>query len=693
MKRPSLLLRSSASSLLGLGLAFGLALGVAPESAHAVGTRTFDLDSLDDLTGGDLANVAIDSHGQIRAGFDLGKLPVIEAQTAWGSVLLPDGSILIGTGNEGKIIRIANGQSSVAATTGEMAVSSLAIAWNGDVIAGTFPKGRLFKLPKGAGKAEAAKPFGTGLEGVEYIWALAFDAKSKSLYAATGPEGKVLRIDEQGKAQVFYDADDAHITSLAVAPDGTVYAGTSGKALLFAINGPGRASVVYDFDADDVSAIAVGKDGTVWATANKYSGSFSLPSKGSSGVAGPSASRPSKAGEGVLYRFKGGTSEEMISDKKTHFQSLSLDDAGAAYVGTGAEGRVYTVDDNHLTRLVADTDSRQIGSLVVAGKRRYLVGSDPVAFYEIKGEGGTEAIWTSKVLDAGMRATFGNLTWRSTGTVELSTRSGSTLEPDTSWSPWSAGLTAPGKVKSPQGRYVQTRARFAKDAKAVVSEIHLSFVTDNARAIVTGITAESKAQKKASLATGMVSSGGKAPKPSSSVSLKWDVENPDKDDLRYRVSYRLEGQSAWRDLIKPSEVFTSMSTEWDTTSLPEGLYRVKVEATDELVNPPDRVTRHSLESNTVLVDNTPPVFKSLSLTGRKLSGEVQDGLGPIARIEIAIAGTDDWRPIFPTDLVFDDPSEKFEADVSSIVPPGSRLIGIRAYDQAGNAVSKELEAK
>jgi hypothetical protein len=111
------------------------------------------------------------------------------------------------------------------------------------------------------------------------------------------------------------------------------------------------------------------------------------------------------------------------------------------------------------------------------------------------------------------------------------------------------------------------------------------------------------------------------------------------------------------------------------------------------VNPPDRVTRHSLESNTVLVDNTPPVFKSLSLNGRKLSGEVQDGLGPIARIEIAIAGTDDWRPIFPTDLVFDDPSEKFEADVSSIVPPGSRLIGIRAYDQAGNAVSKELEAK
>jgi hypothetical protein len=675
------------------GLALSATLALAPSSALAVGTRSFDLDSLDDLSGGDLTNVAIDSHGAIRAGFELGKVGITEAQSAWGSVLLPDGSVLIGTGNEGKILRVSNSQVSVAATTGEMAVTSLAVAWNGDVIAGSFPKGRLFKLPKGEGKGGQAAAFGTGLEGVEYIWALAFDPKSKSLYAATGPEGKVLRIDEQGRAQVHFDAEDAHIVSLAVAPDGTVYAGTSGKAMLFEISGPGRAKVLYDFDADDVSAIAVAKDGTVWATANKYSGSFSLPGKGSGGIAGPSASRPSKPGEGVLVRFKNGTPEEMMSDKKTHYQSLALDDAGVPYVGTGAEGRVYTVDDNHLTRLVADTDSRQVGSLLMAGKRRYLVGSDPVAFRDIKGEGGSEAVWTSKVLDAGMRASFGNLTWRGAGSVEISTRSGSTQEPDASWSSWTVLGTAPGKVKSPPGRYVQMRARFAKDPKAFVNELHLAFVTDNARAIVSSISAESKVQKRGSLSTGMVSSGGKAPKPSSTVSLKWDVENPDKDELRYRISYRLEGQTTWRDALKPAEIFTGTSYEWDTSALPEGLYRVRVEATDELVNPPDRVTRHSLESSTVLVDNTPPVFKSISLSGRKLSGEVQDGLGPISRIEVSIAGTDDWRPIFPTDLVFDDPSEKFDTDLSSLVPPGSKLIAVRAYDQAGNSVSKELEAK
>ena len=48
-------------------------------------------------------------------------------------------------------------------------------------------------------------------------------------------------------------------------------------------------------------------------------------------------------------------------------------------------------------------------------------------------------------------------------------------------------------------------------------------------------------------------------------------------------------------------------------------------ASDELANPPNRVTRHSLESGAVLIDNTPPVFsKALAMNGRVLTGEVTD---------------------------------------------------------------------
>ena len=190
-----------------------------------------------------------------------------------------------------------------------------------------------------------------------------------------------------------------------------------------------------------------------------------------------------------------------------------------------------------------------------------------------------------------------------------------------------------------------------------------------------------------------IASGGKIAKPSSTVKVKWEVENPDKDELRFRVVYRKEGQALWRDALKPGDVYTKSDLDWETTALPEGTYRVRVEATDEIANPPDRVTRHVLESGPILVDNTPPLFRALTLNGRRLTGEVFDGLGPIARIEMAVAGTDDWRPLSPTDGIFDDASERFEVDVSSIVPAGNWIVAVRAYDAGGNSVSKELEAR
>ena len=118
-----------------------------------------------------------------------------------------------------------------------------------------------------------------------------------------------------------------------------------------------------------------------------------------------------------------------------------------------------------------------------------------------------------------------------------------------------------------------------------------------------------------------------------------------------------------------------------------------VEATDELANPPDRVTRHALESGTILVDNTPPVFRALDLKGRRLTGEVVDGVGPISRIEVSVAGSDEWRPIFPRDGIFDQPAEAFDTDISSVVPPGAAIVAVRAYDTAGNMVSRDIEAR
>ena len=685
--------RALAAFVAAVSLAAGVSL-LAAGPAAAVGTRSFLLTSLDDFKGGDLTGVSVDSSGNVRAGLNLGSLPIPEASSVWSSALLGDGTVLLGTGSEGKIFRVGGGKAELAATTGQMAVSSMAVAWNGEVIAGTFPEGKLFKVPAGqkGGSAEQL----LALPGAEDVWSLAYDAKNKVLYAATGPKGELFRIDQAGKAQVYYKSDDAHLVSVAVAEDGTVYAGSNGKALLYKITGPGRATVLYDFDADDVKAIAVApanQGGAVYAIANKYNEGFVSPKRNKTGTPGPQPAKAGKPGKGLLMRFaREGIAEQMLEDDESHYTSLTLGDDGMPFVGTGAEGRLYTVDENHLERLVADTEERQIGAVMMAGKRRYVVGSDPVVFHEVKGVGGADAVWTSKVLDAGLRASFGRLTWRSTTPIELSTRTGNTATPDTTWSGWTPPLTAPGVPRATPARYTQIRARWSRDPAAALRDVGLYFVTDNARTIITSIEASQRSSGK-TLKQGVQASGGELTRPTSTVKITWKVDNADQDEMRYRLFYRLDNEATWRPMQKPSDKLTRADYEWDTSSLPEGTYRIMVEASDELANPPDRVQKHSLISGAILVDNTPPVFKSLDLKGRRLVGEVVDGVGPIARLEVSIAGTDEWRPLFPRDGVFDEAAEPFDADISALVPPGSHLVAVRAYDAAGNVVSRNVEAR
>jgi hypothetical protein len=432
--------------------------------AHAVGTRHFLLDKGGDFKGGDLKGVAIDSAGKVRAGLNLTLTPIADGQSIWSVLQQRDGSLLVGTGNEGKLVRVTGGTATVAADTKSMAVTSLVEGAGGAVLVGTLPDGRVMKFEHGR-VSDWAK-----LKGAEHVWQVAYDAKAQVAYAATGPEGKLFRITQNGDAQVYFDAEEQQLMSVALAPDGSVYVGASDKAKLYHVTGPGRASVLYDFGRTEVRAIAVSRSGDVYAIANEIKQSSQLPARQSksadSAPAGPqSAGTPSK-GKGTLYKFTSdGRPDQLLDDSDEHYTSLTIGDDGRPYVGTGVEGRVYSVDESHNSVLVADVDERQVTALLLSGKQQFVAGSDPAVLHNVKGVGGPDAVWTSKVLDSGIRARFGRMEWQSTGTISISTRSGNTKEPDDTWSPWSRELEAAGKVDSPPARYLQVRARFAKDPR------------------------------------------------------------------------------------------------------------------------------------------------------------------------------------------------------------------------------------
>ena len=677
-----------------------LALALAARDAGAVGTRTFELDSMDELSGGDLQGASVGSDGVVRAGWTLGNvpLPADAGTTSTCAATLPDGSVVLGTGpaSGGKIVRVAADQASVYADTKESAVSALAVDKAGNVYAATTSD-KIYKVRQGHADVFATLKDTTG------VFALAVDAKTGALFAGTGgSEGRVVRIDPSGASSVYFQTDDPFVVSLAIGDDGVVYAGTSGKGLLYKVAAVGRASVLYDFPGDDahtvdVHALALGADHAVWAIANETAGSSSSePSESSSrrntggrNPPGPSAPVRSKPGKGALWRFDSrGRPERLMHHDDFHYVSLAVDERGAPFVGTGAEGRVYTVDEAHSVSLVADTDERQIGALSVSGTTRFAVGSDPAVFHRVLSVGGPNAVWTSKPLDAAIRARYGHLGWRAAGSVEVQTRTGETQTPDPTWSAWSNPIAEGAATPSPSGRFFQIRARL-RDASATIADISIPYVTENLRAIVTEVTAR---QRGSSRVGKDGASGGEPAKHDSVVHVTWRVDNPDSDELRYRVAFRQDGQPRWVEATRTDEVLTKAELDWDTSSLPEGRYRVRVEASDEISNPPGDGTRHALETPPVLVDNTPPVFRALTAQGRRLHAEVVDGLGPVVRVEVAIDGKVEWRPLGPIDGIFDTADETVDADLSSLFPPGppaTHVVAVRAYDAAGNSAVRE----
>lgn len=679
-----------ASARTTLAVSLLLASVLSARDAGAVGTRTFVLDSLEKMSGGDLKGVAVSSDGTVRTGFTLGSAPVTDATSIFSALALADGSTLLGTSPNGKVYRAVGDAITLFADTGTLAVTSIVQAKNGSVYASTMPDGKIFKLAQGKAEVFATLPDASN------IWALTLDKNRTGLFAATGPEGKVFHVEANGSSSVYFRSTESNLVSLALADNGDLYAGSSGKGQLYKITGPGRATVIGDMPGDEVKALAIGKGNVLWAISNEYTEPPEPPKRSPAATRappGPSTPPKAKPGKGQLHRFDAqGRSERMMKHDDTHYLSLTLDEQGNPYIGTGAEGRVYTVDDAHTVTMVADTDERQVGALFVRGGKGFVATSDPPVFRRILGRGGPDAVWTSKVLDATLRARFGTLSWRSTGAVEMSVRTGGTGVPDATWSGWSNPITAPTQINQ-SARYVQVRARFSRDPNAQLSEVTIPFVTDNVRPVITEVSANPKAGPTKEPAKEIPASGAEPPKRDSVVKVTWKVDNPDSDPLRYRVAFKREGQTQWRDALKQDDIHTKPELDWETAALPEGKYRVRVEASDEPANPPDQVLKHALESETVLVDNTPPRIETLTLVARRLRVRAVDGTSPIARVEIAVDGKPEWKPLAPADGVFDTIDESVDTDVSTVVPPGAHIVVVRVFDASGNSVSRDVEAK
>ena len=648
-------------------------------AAHAITTRQFKLDSAGVLSDGKLEGTAVLSSGAVVPSVGTRRIALENVAVARSLLPRGDGTALIGSGNDGKIWKLSGDSTSVFAETKEALVSALAAAPDGTVYAGTLPKGRIFAIDRQGKIKQFAQP-----DGAEHIWALAYDSKRGVLFAGTGPQGKVFAIDKQGKAEEYYSGGQAHVMTLALAaPGGALYAGTADDALLLRIDGPGRADVVYDFEGNEVTAIAL-RDGRLAVAANQFP---RAPQKKpadakkdddkSEDKTEASKDAP-KPGTGELWVVEAsGQARKLWTSTEGHITTVQWAEQERVYAATGKGGRIYRVEQDGTSALWIDVEERQVLDMDLTGKDPLFVTGDAGAVYRVLPGPASEALWTSKVLDARFLSRWGALHWRGEGKLSLQTRSGNTDKPDDRWSEWSSVLSAPGPIRSPAGRFLQLRARLDARAPSILYAVTAYYLPGNQPTSLKDISVKTTPQK-----------GGSDEAPSTLYRVEWKIDNPDEDKLRYRLYQRPEGRKDYRPILRESEILTRTSYDWNTDGIPDGYYRVRIDASDELDNPARSALVQRAESEPFLLDNHPPHIEGLRFERGKLLGVALDTLGPISSLELAI-DAQDFVPFYPQDDLFDTAREPFELELKDLTK-GRHALAVRTRDARANATTAEI---
>jgi outer membrane protein assembly factor BamB len=689
-------------------LALSATLTLTAATASAAATKNFRQTTAKDFEEGEATASMVLPTGDVVPGMKSTAIS-LDAAFVWCGVLSPDGkTAYFGTGDQGRIYAVdtsaTGGKARLVATLAAAWVTALAVRPDGSLIAGTTPGGRVYTVDPKAGKSRVFSTLSA-----EHVWALTYDAKTATVYAGMGGPGKIAAIDSTGRARAVWDSGDKHVVSLIAADDKHLYAGTSDEAILYRVSLDGHAEALADFDAEEVRALAR-QGGALYVAVNDFEHSGGGGALTPGAAAAPrgtkitvaSAGSPSSAGslprpgqrkaKAALYRIDpDGRMEQMFSIPDGYFTSLAFDDAGRAYVGTGSEGRVWRVSPDRTAALAIDVPERQALALLHAGNG-FLVGTGDVGgVYRAAPAAPRQATYLSRVLDGEYRSRWGLFRWHGTHDVAVESRSGNTAKPDATWTAF-ASLEKPhptaeggvGQVASPPARYIQYRATFGAP-EGRLAAVTLAYLPQNQRARITELgPADSGAAPAAGgLASLPTSATTTAPARAHQpvIKLRWKVENPDGDELNYRLAFRQENDAVWRPLGGPDPL-TKTEFDWNTEGLPDGTYVVKVTASDERSVPRELALETTFTSAPILVDNRKPEILGLSVKYPYVSGRARDDQSPLVAMEYSVDGGD-WQILSPADGICDDLVESFTIKLPALAP-GPHAVAVRAWDSADN---------
>ncbi len=128
--------------------ALTLALPLLPAPAHAAQPQFWKLEGARDFLDGDTEGLSVDSEGHVRLAPASKPRFDPESPFVWTVVRDSKGVLYLGTGNEGRVYRVENGQGKVFFDAGELEVHALAVGPDGRLYAGTSPEGKVSRFPR-----------------------------------------------------------------------------------------------------------------------------------------------------------------------------------------------------------------------------------------------------------------------------------------------------------------------------------------------------------------------------------------------------------------------------------------------------------------------------------------------------------------------------------------------------------------
>ena len=664
----------------------------------------------------------------------------------WSQAVDGKGTLYVGGGQGGRIYRVPRGsQGSVYFETGDLGVHALAVDRSDVLYAATIPQGKIYRITAEArGEvwyqpedryiwALAIGPKGevfaaTGERGIIYkitgkgkaetffdseefhVVSLAFDTQG-NLIAGTDGHGLIYRITPEGRASVLYDSRlrEAHL--IGVDAKGVIYAGAMGTEgeMPAALPPPQRLAMREAEGAPTQVQPPLPLPGAeVPVTATVTVVAAATPSPATTGL-------PPKS---EVYRIDpDGTVTTLWSSQDEVVHSLAIDPGGRPVIGTGEPGRNRVLSGPRQASLLARLPESQVTSLILGpAQQMYAATSNVGRVYLLDPATGDTGTYVSPTRDGQTVSRWGRIAWRANlpqGTkIELSTRSGNSSLPDGTWSDWSPPYGSPegSPISSPPGRFLQWRARMLRsgsDPGPTLHAVSVAYLPANLPPDIRKITVHPpgvvrertrvlqepdpmdlaftgiRINPGGSTAPGVVDlTNEKKVYVRGMRALEWETEDPNGDPLSFELWFRAEDESAWKPLARalrePYFVFDSMQ-------LPDGLYRVKVEASDAPTNPGPQARTAQAMSDPFLVDTTPPAVQvSARRSGREATIEVSatDGVGPLARAFWSLDAAA-WNPLPPADGVADARAETFSVSLGAL-KPGEHTVIVRVTDLLGN---------